>query len=183
MKRRVREADEAGELNIVPYLDIVTNLVMFILLSMAGLFSLGVINASAPRVATEGSAAADQGPKLLLTVAISRRGFHVAGAEDVPGSSADTSSGDTATGDAAAPPTVPLRADGGYDYAALTERMRQVKERHPAETNLILSAEADVPYDVLIQTMDACREARVKREDGSVERMPLFFDVSLSVAG
>jgi biopolymer transport protein TolR len=176
MKRRFREADEAGELNIVPYLDIVTNLVMFILLSMAGLFSLGVINASAPKVATE-SAAADQSPKLLLTVAISKRGFHVAGEEGVVGGAAAEPGPDAAT------PTVPLRVDGSYDYAALTERMKQVKERHPAETNLILSADADVPYDVLIQTMDACREARAKREDGSVERTPLFFDVSLSVMG
>jgi biopolymer transport protein ExbD len=174
-----RGESDTGELNIVPYLDIVTNLVMFILLSMAGLFSLGVINVSAPKIAAEGSAAAaDQGPKLLLTVAISRKGFYVAGAGGVLGGAADLPSVD-----ATRPPTVPLRADGSYDYPALTEQMRKVKERHPAETNLILSADADVPYDVLIQTMDACREARSQRADGSVERTPLFFDVSLSVMG
>ena len=48
---------------------------------------------------------------------------------------------------------------------------------------MILSADPTILYDVLIQTMDACREASVKRPDGTTERKPLFFDVSLSFVG
>jgi len=59
----------------------------------------------------------------------------------------------------------------------------RIKEKYPNETNLILSADEDVPYDVLVQTMDACREVRVQKPDGSAERRPLFFDVSLSLIG
>jgi biopolymer transport protein TolR len=178
MRRRVREEEHTGELNIVPYLDIVTNLVMFMLLSMTGLISLGVVNVSAPRIGGEGAqaAAAEGQPKLLLTVAISKRGFYVAGASGVPGD-------DAASVDPAKPPTVPLKADGKYDYEALNREMQRVKERYPKETNVIFSAEADVPYDALIDAMDACREARVKGPDGTVERRPLFFDVSLSLVG
>jgi len=181
MRRRVHDEEHAGELNIVPYLDIVTNLVMFMLLSMTGLISLGVVNVSAPRIGGEPQAAQAQGqeqPKLLLTVAISKKGFYVAGAGGVLGGAADQ-----ATVDATQPPTVPLKADGSYDYGALTEKMKLIKERYPNETNLILSADADVAYDVLIQTMDACRELVVKTADGKTERKPLFFDVSLSVIG
>jgi biopolymer transport protein ExbD len=178
MRRRLRDDEHTGELNIVPYLDIVTNLVMFMLLSMTGLISLGVVNVSAPRIGGEAAAAAagESQPKLLLTVAISKRGFYVAGANGVLGA-------DAPSVDQARPPTVPLRPDGRYDYDALTEQMKRIKEKYPRETNVIFSADPDVAYDTLVQTMDACREAKVKGPDGTVERKPLFFDVSLSLIG
>jgi len=180
MRRRIHDEEHAGELNIVPYLDIVTNLVMFMLLSMTGLVAFGVVNVSAPRIGGEPAAegAAENQPRLLLTVAISRQGFYIAGAGGVLGGPAEQASVDKAQ-----PPTVPLLGNGRYDYAALTERMARIKDRYPAETNLILSADEDVPYDVLVQTMDACREERVQKPDGSSERRPLFFDVSLSLIG
>jgi len=180
VRRWVHEEEHAGELNIVPYLDIVTNLVMFMLLSMTGLITLGVVNVSAPRIGGEAAApgALPDQPRLLLTVAISKKGFYIAGAGGVLGGPADA-----ATVDATQPPTVPLRADGRHDLEALTEKMKQIKERYPKETNLILSADPDIPYELLIQTMDACREAKVKLGDGSVDRKPLFFDVSLSFLG
>ena len=85
--------------------------------------------------------------------------------------------------DANRPPTIPLRGDGKYDYASLSEQMKKIKEQFPNETAVILSADPDVVYDVLIQTMDACREASVKGPDGKIERKPLFYDVSLSLVG
>jgi biopolymer transport protein ExbD len=173
MRRRVREEEHTGELNIVPYLDVVVNLVMFMLLSMTGLVSLGVLNVSAPSLAAEGAAEKPERPPLLLTVAVGRQGFHVAAAGVA---------GDAAAASADGTPTVPLR-DGAYDYAALTEHLKRIKEQFPKETAVILSADPGVIYDVLIQTMDACREASVKGPDGRVERRPLFFDVSLSVIG
>jgi biopolymer transport protein ExbD len=177
MRRRVREEEHTGELNIVPYLDVVVNLVMFMLLSMTGLVSLGVLNVSAPRLGGEAAAAAatEAAPRLLLTVAIGRAGFYVAGAGGVLGADAPSPG-------AGRPPTIPLR-DGKYDYATLTEQMKRIKEQFPSESALILSADPDVTYDVLIQTMDACREASVRTPDGRSERKPLFFDVSLSLVG
>jgi biopolymer transport protein ExbD len=178
MRRRVREEEHTGELNIVPYLDVVVNLVMFMLLSMTGLISLGVLNVSAPKIGGDAATAtaADERPKLLLTVAIGRQGFYVAGAGGVLGA-------DAPAPDATRPPTIPLRADGKYDYATLGEQMRRIKEKYPNETAVILSADPDVVYDVLIQTMDTCREVSVKGADGKSERRPLFYDVSLSLIG
>jgi len=40
-KLHPREADEVGELNIVPYLDIMMNLIMFMLLTMTALSRSG----------------------------------------------------------------------------------------------------------------------------------------------
>jgi biopolymer transport protein TolR len=181
MRRRIHPEDEFGELNIVPYLDVVVNLVMFMLLSMTGLISLGVLNVSAPKIGVETTvAASDTGPKLLLTVAVGRQGFYVAGAGGVLGA-------DAAAGDTSRPPTIPLKkTDSGdlvYDYAELTAQLAKIKVQYPNETQVILSADPDVVYDTLIQTMDACREQAVKQADGTVEKKPLFFDVSLSMIG
>ncbi len=178
MRRRIRDDEETGELNIVPYLDVVVNLVMFMLLSMTGLITLGVLNVSAPRIGGEAGAAAAQesGPKLLLTVAVGRQGFYIAGANGVLGSDANAA-------DLTRPPTIPLRADGKYDFPALSAQLVTIKEKFPNETQVILTADGTVVYDILIQTMDACREQVVKGPDGKVDRKALFFDVSLSVIG
>jgi biopolymer transport protein ExbD len=177
MRRRVHAHEHTGELNIVPYLDIVVNLVMFMLLSMTGLISLGVLNVSAPKISGEGAGATqtEDKPKLLLTVAVGKQGFYVAGAGGVLGK-------DSSTADTTRPPTIPLR-DGNYDFAALTEQMKTIKAQFPNETQVILSADADVIYETLIKTMDACRESVSKLPDGRIERKPLFFDVSLSLVG
>jgi biopolymer transport protein TolR len=150
---------------------------MFMLLSMTGLITLGVLNVSTPKIGGDAVAAsaAENQPKLLLTVAIGRQGFYVAGAGGVLGA-------DAPSPDANRPPTIPLR-DGKYDYASLSEQMKKIKEQFPSETAVILSADPQIVYDVLIQTMDACREASVKAMDGKIERKPLFFDVSLSLVG
>src|SRR5512143_2847373 len=89
MRRRIHDEEHAGELNIVPYLDIVTNLVMFMLLSMTGLVAFGVVNVSAPRIGGDAAAAGENAPRLLLTVAIGKQGFYVAGAGGVLGGPAD----------------------------------------------------------------------------------------------
>jgi biopolymer transport protein TolR len=179
MRRRIHPEDELGELNIVPYLDVVVNLVMFMLLSMTGLITLGVLNVSAPKIggseASVQAAAKDEAPKLLLTVAIGKQGFFIAGAGGVLGA-------DAASPEADRPPTVPLK-DGKYDYEALTAQLVKVKEQYPKETQVILSADPGVLYDTLVQTMDACRDYRFAKGDGTFERKPLFFDVSLSVIG
>jgi len=175
MRRRVTAEEHMGELNIVPYLDVVVNLVMFMLLSMTGLISLGVLNVSSPQITTDTVASTENTPKLLLTVGIGRQGFYISGAEGVLGA-------DAATGDRDRPPAIPLK-DGKYDYAALNAELVKVKERYPSETQVILNADMDVVYDTLVQTMDACREQVLKKADGSTERKALFFDVSLSTVG
>jgi biopolymer transport protein ExbD len=177
MRRRIRDEEEVGELNIVPYLDVVVNLVMFMLLSMTGLLTLGVLNVSAPKIGGDAAGAGPEaGPKLLLTVAVGQRGFYIAGAGGVLGSDANAS-------DLSRPPTIPLKEDGAYDFAALSVQLAGIKEKFPNETQVILTADGGVLYDVLIKTMDACREQVVKTPDGRSERKPLFFDVSLSVIG
>src|SRR5690242_8160025 len=74
-------AEEGGELNLVPYLDIVTNIIMFMLATTSFAAALGDINASAPATTTSVSNPSDTPPPkndLNLTVSISEKGFTIA---------------------------------------------------------------------------------------------------------
>ena len=172
MKRRVHPHEKAGELNIVPYLDIMVNLTMFMLVSMTSVIQFGILNVAAPNYGPATTAAQQPGEQkkkdLLLTVAISTKGFFVAATGGVLGQAVDPKAPppDPKT----APPTIPLTADGKYDYVALTRKMVDVKTGYPSESKVILLADQPVSYEVLVQVMDAIREDGPKR---------LFYDVVL----
>ena len=173
MKRRVHPHEKTGELNIVPYLDIMVNLTMFMLVSMTSVIQFGILNVAAPSTGPQSSVQANPDPKkkeLLLTVAISTKGFFVAGSGGVLGGApADPKA--PAPNPKDAPPTIPLLANGKYDYASLTRKMVDVKNSFPEESKVILMADTTVQYETLVQTMDAIRE------DGPRK---LFYDVVLA---
>jgi len=169
-KRKIRpkEEEEAGELNIIPYLDILMNLIIFILLSMTGLATFGILNVNAPNYGAGASASnnPDEKPPLLLTVAISKKGFYLAATGAVlPGAvEAGAPLGEGA-------PTIAKKGDS-YDFDALTEKMKEIKTSFPDESKVIIAAEADTAYEVLIGTMDSTRE--------TVDKKLLFPDVTLA---
>ena len=197
VRREIAEAEESehegGEINLVPYLDIVVNTVIFMLATSALSIAMGNINVSAPRysaVTTAGDEP-DNKPKLNLTVAITYTGFHIAGSAAVLPK---------------IPCKLPLRAgrcpanlvsrtndrdetvlswSDGYNYSLLAEKLKEVKlfkrgtqflYRH--ERQAILTADRRVPYNVVVRTMDAIRgeaTANCTGEDGC-----LFDQVVLS---
>lgn len=168
-KVKVKEEEDSGELNIVPYLDILMNLIIFMLLSMTGLATFGILNVNAPVYGGGSGGATDEKPPLLLTVAVSKKGFYVAATGGVlPG---EEGAAPPAEGQNA-PPTIPLKADGTYDYDALNEKLKKVKGAFPTESKVILAAEAETPYEVLVTTMDTTRETK--------DRKLLFPDVTLA---
>ncbi|MFP2930141.1 ExbD/TolR family protein [Pyxidicoccus sp. 3LG] len=171
-KLKVREEEESGELNIVPYLDILMNLIIFMLLSITGLATFGILNVNAPSYGAPSAGMTQEGaneePPLLLSVLISKKGHFI------------SSQNATITPEGASPdtPSIPLKADGTHDFAALTARMVEVKAavstKEKPETKVIVGADPDVPYETLIQTLDAIRETPGK------ERRLLFPDVTLA---
>jgi biopolymer transport protein ExbD len=162
-KLKPREEEEMGELNIVPYLDILMNLILFMLLSITGLASFGILNVSAPSYGGPSTTVAPQEnpdqPRLVLSVLISKKGHFVNSENAILGQ------------DGA--PTIPVKADGSYDYAALNAQMVKIKSAFPTETKVIVAADPDTPYEALIQTMDALRETQDK------SHRLLFPDVTL----
>jgi biopolymer transport protein TolR len=168
-KLRPHEEEESGELNIIPYLDILMNLIIFMLLSMTGLAAFGILNVNAPNYGGPSAGVQQDNPdqpKLLLTVLISKKGFYVAGTGAVlPGQGGTPGEGT---------PTVAKKADGSYDFSALTAQMVEIKKNFPNETKVIVGAESDIQYETLIQTMDAIRETP------GADRKLLFVDVTLA---
>ncbi|HZS41944.1 MAG TPA: biopolymer transporter ExbD [Polyangia bacterium] len=144
--RRIRaqgeeRAEEGGELNLVPYLDIVTNVIMFLLATTVFAAGLGDIRvASAAGFVDE-----PQSRGLELTVSISERGFTIATAHSVG-------------------PFIAKR-DGAYDYDALAARLDEIK-RSPegrSERRAVVNANPGIPYEVVVGVLDACRGTREER--------------------
>src|SRR5262249_40525933 len=133
--RKIREhgeemAEEGGELNLVPYLDIVTNVIMFMLATTTFAAALGDVNVSSPTTGAGVAASADSTPKqeLNLTVSISDKGFTIAasGAVLYQGFAFD-SAGNLVQPAAATLPTIPAKADGKLDFDLLAKKMREIK--------------------------------------------------------
>ena len=180
--RKLREhgeelREEGGEINLVPYLDIVMNLLMFLLATVTFSASLSSININLPTSSTQVASASEAPPKpeLNLTVSITEKGYTLAtsGAVLFRGFSL------TAQGVAQTTielPTVPLMADGKHDLAALTQLLLQFKALYPDEDRAIITVTPQIPYELLVATMDAMRQSAAT---GSEEHKLLFPGVLL----
>lgn len=194
--RKIREQaeemqEEGGELNLVPYLDIVTNVIMFLLATMTFAAALGDINVSSPTTATPAQLQNQPPPEpkndLNLTVSISDKGFTIAasGAVLYSGFSFDAA-GNLAPSPSGTLPTIPKKGND-WDYDGLARAMAMIKSTPTAraETKVIVNANPEIVYDVVVQVLDACRGKSVPVPDPDhpgkmVEGYERFGDVLLS---
>lgn len=170
MRRKAHPHEHEAELNIIPYLDIMVNLVMFMLMSITGFISFQMINVNMPDLSAVSTSEPPPKPSsdnLTLNVSVSKVGFYIAATGGVLPGQAAPGNGQI---DEKAPPTIPLK-DGQYDYEALTAKMIAIKQRYPSVSQFFLAADRDIKYDVIIQTMDATR--------GDAQH-PLFPDVAFA---
>ncbi|MCA9621603.1 MAG: biopolymer transporter ExbD [Myxococcales bacterium] len=157
--------EEAGELNIVPYLDIIMNIIVFVIATISVVF-VTTIDTNPPS-AGGGKGTRMASKALNLTALITAEGI-----------SLKTSSGNIATGCSAIGSgiTIPKKGNGDHDYTELTRCSRELKkqnDRFAEETQVTVTANPDVAFQVIISVMDAFREDK----DG-----PLFPDVHFGVA-
>ena len=188
MKRREEEIEqdeiEGGELNLVPYLDIITNVVLFLLASVTTGMVLGTINSALPEYA-EGAAPTElppnptDEPAVQMVVAVTKTEIQIFSLSGLEG---------TVT---APKLRVPAKTPGiDYDYKKLTDAALEIVKRRwggrplltigangtPAcvkegkaaqltdcrpekASEIFLIVDGDIPYQVVIGTMDALREA------------------------
>ena len=73
------------------------------------------------------------------------------------------------------------KLEGKYDFKGLSKVLQEVKARFPDKTDAAILAETDIPYEVLIQTMDATRAVPVLEAD-KVVQAELFPDISIGDA-
>lgn len=142
--------EEGGELNIVPFLDIVTNVLMFVLATVSVTFT-ATIDTSPPRAG--GAGRAPTTPTLSLTVLIVPDGFSLKarGGNVAPGCN------DTGPGIA-----IPKKPDGKYDTEGLKACATKLKAAAPEfkdENSVTISANPPIPYQVVIDAMDAMRKS------------------------
>lgn len=145
------EAETSGELNLVPYLDILINTIIFMLATVAMATPLAHIKTSAP---AQGPGPTVVAPNdMLLTVAIGRDGFYLAGAGGVVGDG----QGPTLPCAKGACLSASRARRGGYDFDGLTRLVRQVKHKHPSQRKVTITADREIPYRVVVATIDALR--------------------------
>jgi biopolymer transport protein TolR len=148
IRRKTRRSDDdrmasSGELNIVPFLDIVVNLIMFLLMTSATVLGVSEIEARLPSWGPHRGGGPEAGA-LRLSVTLADPGIVVAGSNGVVAPGCD------AVGPGGV--TVP-----GRDWSSLRACLRRIKDRHPGERELILSADPTVPYEELVRAMDTVR--------------------------
>jgi biopolymer transport protein ExbD len=76
--------------------------------------------------------------------------------------------------------TLPKK-EGQYDYAGLSEFLQNVKSRYPATLAANVLLEPEIPYDVLVQTMDNTR-VWLNNEGIGLTKVELFPDISVGDA-
>jgi biopolymer transport protein TolR len=161
--------EEGGELNIVPFLDIIMNVLMFVLATVSVTFTSSFDTAPPRRGGASGRPPTT--PSLGLTVIVVPDGFSIKarGGNVGPGCS------DVGTGLALSKTAVNGKQD--YDYLGLTscaKKLKGLSEDFKGETQVALTANAEIPYQVVVSTIDALR----KSEDGE----ELFPEVNFGVA-
>ncbi len=156
--------EEGGELNIVPFLDIVTNVLMFVLATVSVTFT-ATIDTFPPRAGS--GARAPTTPTLGLTVLVVPDGFSLKarGGNVAPGCN------DTGPGIA-----IPNKGSD-YDYDALKAcaiKLKGAAAEFKDEMGVTISGNPSIPYQVIIGAMDAVR----KNDQGE----DLFPEVSFGIA-
>jgi biopolymer transport protein TolR len=157
--------EEAGELNIIPFLDIITNVMMFVLATVAVTFT-ATIDTFPPRAGGAG-ARPPTTPTLGLTVIVVGEGFSLKarGGNVAPGCN------DSGPGLAVG------KVNGDYDYKTLNacvKKLKNLSTDFASETQVTISANPNIPYQAIISTIDALRKA----DNGD----DLFPDVNFGLA-
>ena len=164
MPRELSPDEEGGELNIVPFLDIITNVLMFVLATISVTFTT-MIDSQPPRAAGS-SARPPTKPSLSLNLIVVDKGFIVSAFGQRIGEGCQAPGGGLAVG----------MAGTDYDYSSLTACAKRLKNQVPEaadETSATLTANGNIPFQTIISTVDAIRKA----DDGQ----ELFPDINFGV--
>lgn len=157
-------SEAGGELNIVPFLDIIMNVLMFVLATIPAVFTATI--ESNPPSTGGGATRAQEKPTLNLSILITGEGVTLKAIGGSLGPGCEPGPGFTAS-----------KKDGEYDWGAIKEcaqKIKDAKAEWKEETTVQIIAEPGIDYQTVIKAMDALRE------NGQGE--PLFPDVNFGVA-
>jgi biopolymer transport protein ExbD len=155
MKRREMELVEGDPL--IPILNLVCMLIPLLLYG-AVFVRFMTVEVNSPRMSNvPQQQPPEQNEKLNLTIMITDQGFtfKVNPKFRLPWMSMSTET-------ASAGPDIPKK-DDDWNFKELNKKLKEIKENHREETQLILGAEDDIKYEVIIKAMDWSRGTESER--------------------
>src|SRR5574340_526125 len=157
---RRRKKDAIGDLELTTFLNLLVVLISFLLVT--AVFSRITIQELKLPTAAAGGAELDK-PLLVLEVILRKQAIEISDGKGVVATMAKT--GDQ------------------HDFKKLTEYLLNVKAQNKDKTDATLLVESDIPYQDVIQVMDAVKIARVRQTgQDQVQKIELFPDVSIGDA-
>ena len=146
-------------LNLIPMMDILTVLVIFLLIT-AVFTHVTIMELSVP---THAGGSAVTTPNFSIEVIVRKAGLEIANGSSV---------------EAAIP-----KKDNKYDLEMLSKMLTRLKAQYPEKADATVLIEPDIQYDYLIQIMDAMRGADVREEgSGEMKKIVLFPKISVGDA-
>ncbi len=151
--------NEAQELDITTFLNLMVALIPFLLIS--AVFSrVTIMELSVP---TTSGGAAIHAPNFSIEVVVRKTGLEISNGNSV---------------EAAFP-----KVDGEYDMEMLKKILLRLKAQYPDKEDATVLMEPDIPYDYLIKIMDAVRGTEVQEEGSDeVQKVVLFPQISIGDA-
>jgi biopolymer transport protein TolR len=157
IRKRTRESggdpsEVVGELNIIPFLDIVVNLIMFLLATSEYVLLISQIQSDLPKIARGRSRSNEEvSTPLNLNVTVTDSGVLVSG------SGGKLASGCTKIDQPGSRAVTVPRKGKDYDWSGLTECVVKIKAQFHDENTVTVSADPQVQYEYLVAAMDAVR--------------------------
>lgn len=145
--RRVRR-QEVAELNITAFMNLMVVLVPFLLIT-AVFTQLAVKQLNLPDTSAPPS---ETPPEQGLTLTVRETELVLA--------------------DGRGPIQRYVRENGRYNFRALNTTLAEIKERRPGEDRITLLVEPGIPYEIVIQAMDAVHYLPAAREGVLVDMFP-----------
>ena len=166
-RRRKQRQASAAELNITAFMNLMVVLVPFLLIT--AVFSrLAILELNLPTAQSE-VVTEQESPALALEITVRDDVIEVGDRHAGVLNRIARSSDDDAVDDGS--------------LAELGQYLRELKRRFPAHVDATLLLEPDVPYDLLVQVMDAVRVADIPASDGRLAaRAELFPQISIGDA-
>jgi len=129
-----------SDLNLVPYIDLLTCMVTFLLIT-AVWTQLARVDVTQKGQAQSAEQTDEKPPETRLVIVINEEGFLIAGG---------------AAGD-----QKPIKKkEGKYDYDTLLAILKEVKKTYPDKRDVHIASEDGIQYQYIIQTMDTALEAQ-----------------------
>jgi biopolymer transport protein TolR len=150
-KHDLDPSEMVGELNIIPFLDIVVNLIMFLLATSEAVLLIAQIESDLPRIARGRASNQPVQTPLNLNVTVTDAGALVTGSGGklAPGCEQIEGAGSRSV-------TVARRGKD-YDWNGLTECVSRIKATYGEEDTVTVSADPQIEYEHVVAAMDAVR--------------------------